>query len=203
MRRKCWIAVLMMLLCLLCACSGKKKDELQAPVDFRASLLGAGGCTFILDGKTEVEGKLFTYALRCRCTTDGASEVEVTAPESIAGIRIRTAPGEAKLLYDGVELTFGETDDPRLSPAAAPATLIAAWTEAFISDTGREEGKLQVCYRLGYDDDAIYVYTRFDDSGKPVSAELVFEGSTVSTLTVSEFAFSTGGNNETTEEDLG
>ena len=203
MRRVAMLAVLTMLLCLLCACGGKEKDELQAPMDFRAALLTAGGCSFRLDGQTEVEGRIFAYSLRCACTTDGASEVEVTAPESIAGIRIRTAPGEAKLLYDGVELTFGEADDPRLAPAAAPSTLLSAWTDAYITDAGREEGQLLVCYRLGYDDDAIFVYTRFDDEGKPASAELVYDGRTVSRLTVSEFEFTNGGNDETTQEDLG
>ena len=203
MRRFCLLAVLMMLLCLLCACGGKRKDELQAPVDFRASLLQAGGCSFRLEGTTDVEGRVYSYSLQCLCRTDGSAEAEVISPESIAGICIRTAPGEAKLLYDGAELSFGEPDDPRLAPAAAPATLTAAWTEAYITDAGMENGSLHVCYRLGYDDNVLYVYTDFDKAGRPVGAEMVFDGRRVSTLTVSDFEFTSGGNDETTQEDVG
>ena len=193
----------MMLLCLLCACGGKEKKELQASVDLRASLLRAGGCSFRLDGQTESEGRIYTYALRCRCRTDGSAEAEVIAPESIAGIRVRTGPGEAKLLYDGAELTFGEPEEPRLAPAAAPAVLVSAWTSAHIADAGTEDGRLLVCYRPDDDEDGLLVYTTLDGQGRPCAAELVFEGRTVTVLTVSEFEFTTGGNDETTQEDLG
>ncbi len=203
MRRGSLIAVLMMLLCLLSACGGKEKKELQASVDFRTELLRAGGCRFRLDGRTEVEDRIYEYSLLCRCGTDGASEVEVLAPEPIAGIRVRTAPGEAKLLYDGAELTFGEPEEPRLAPAAAAATLVSAWTEANITDVGREDGALQMCCRFGYDEDGLLVYTTFDEKGKPASAELVCSSRTVTVLTISDFEFTTGGNDEITQEDMG
>ena len=53
MRQRICFAVLMMSLCLLCACGGKESDPIQAPMDFRRELLTRGGCGMELEARAE------------------------------------------------------------------------------------------------------------------------------------------------------
>ena len=85
MRRRLF-AVPMLLLCLLCACAGQRTESLQAPVDFRARLIQAGGCGLRLEGTADVGERVYAFTLDCVCGADGSAELTVLAPETLAEV---------------------------------------------------------------------------------------------------------------------
>lgn len=201
--RRIVFAVPMLLLCLLCACAGKRTESVQAPVDFRAALLQAGGCSLRLTGTADVGERVYAFSLACVCGADGSVELQILEPESLAGITARTDGKTGRLQFDDVGVTFGLSADSRLSPMEAPGSLIRAWIEGYIASAGTEGAERCVVYEVGYDADAYRVETRFNTDGVPIRAELALDGNVLCRLEISEFQFFSGGDYETAEEDLG
>ncbi len=202
MRRRL-AAVPMMLLCLLCACGGKETNPLQAPMDFRAALLRAGGCRLTMEGSADVDDRVWTFALDAELRTDGTADLTLREPESVAGITVRLEGPEGRLGFEEVSVEFGVPEDERLAPAAVPRTLILAWTEGYIASAGPDGEEDVVVFELGYDAEKITVETRFDKAGAPLRAELIREGRSCVRLDLSNFELYAGGNDEAAEENLG
>ena len=202
MRRTVSFAVLMMTLCLLCACGGKQNEVFQAPMDFRADFLAKGSCRFTAAGTAEVEQRLYEMTLGCTCRSDGTAEIRICEPESIAGVEAETDGRTGKILYDGMSLAFGVPCDDRLAPAAMPAVLCHAWAEGYILSAGQDETGLLAVYDFGADD-PVNVRTWFDEEGLPIRAEFVWMGRVCGRLEITDFELISGGNYEAAEEDLG
>ena len=200
MRRR-WmiIAVLMMTLCLLCACGGKEKDPLQVPMDFRTELLARGGCAFELAARSEAGDRLWELELACALDPEGRGTVTVLAPESIAGISAVLEDGKNSLRYGELSLGLGTLPGTELAPAAAPGALVRAWARDWIASAGPEEDGLLVCYGEGPNT----VRTRFDSGGVPLRAELLTDGRARFTAEIRNFEWKAEEDNETTEENLG
>lgn len=200
--RRGLIAVLMMLLCLLCACASKEDSPMQTPIDLRSELLNSGGCQFIAEITAEVEERIYELTLDCSCQADGTARVTVCAPETIAGITAETDGKTGKLLYDGLSLAFGLPSDDRLAPVAMPAVVCRAWAEGLITSAGQEEDGLLAVYSFGMED-PVTVRTWFNAETIPVRAELSWMGKVCGRVNIKDYKQSTGGSYEATEEDLG
>ena len=198
-RRNLFLAVLMMSLCLLCACGGKANDALQAPMDFRARLLAEGGCAFELEARAEAGDRLWELTLACALDAEGNGTVTVLAPESIAGISAVLEGGQGSLRYGELSLGLGTLPGTELAPAAAPGALVRAWARDWIASAGAEDGALLVCYGDGPDT----VRTRFDGQNVPAHAELLADGSVRFSAEIRNFEWKAGITNETAEKDLG
>ena len=201
--RRFWIAVPMMLLCLLCACGGKETSPLQAPMDFRVSLLQAGGCRVKLEGTADTSDRIWEFALEANLQTDGTADLTLIRPEGVAGITAHLEGASGRLGCEEVSVEFGIPEDERLAPAAVPSTLILAWAEGYLASAGPDGTEILAVYELGYDADAVRVETWFDATGTPVRAELGREGKTGIRLNLSNFELYSGGSYEAVEEDLG
>lgn len=200
MRRIAWtLAVPMMLLFLLCACGRKETDPLQAPMDFRGTLLAQGGCHFVAEACAETGDRAWELTLDCVLDAEGSGTVTVLAPETIAGVTARIEGTDGSLSYDTLVLGLGTLSDSELAPAAAPGRLVRAWARDWISSAGAEDGSLLVCYG----GQAMEVRTRFGADGTPVQAELLQNGKTCFTAELQNFEWKAGTNDETTEENVG
>ena len=200
MRRRMIVAVQMMiLLCLLCACGGKAKDPLQAPMDFRAALLAKGGCAFELEALAETDGQCWALTLACELDADGNGTVTVLAPESIAGISAVTDGETGSLVYEDLALGLGTLPGTELAPAAAPGRLVRAWARDWIASAGPEGEALLACY----EDGSLTARTWFDAEGVPLRAELSIDGRACFTAAIRNFTWKVETNDETAKEDLG
>lgn len=186
MRRKL-LAVLMLPLLLLGACSGEQ--EMDAPMEFRAKLLAQGGCGFTAQMQVDVSRRVCALTLQCRCDADGPAEITVLAPETIEGISATLESAGGVLHFDTVAVDFGLAAEDRLAPIALPALLTAHWASAYISAAGSEDGLLRVCYADDTDTLDLSVDTWFDADNCPVYAEIALDGTVFAELTLTDFVW--------------
>ena len=199
MRQRICFAVLMMSLCLLCACGGKAEDPLQAPMDFRRELLTRGGCAMELEARAESGNLVWELTLDCSLDPTGKGSVTVLAPESIAGVTALVDEGAGSLRYGDLALGLGLLPGTELAPAAAPGKLVRAWAQAWIASAGEEDpGSM-----ARYEDGRFTVSTWFDENRAPLRAELAVDGKLCFTAEIRKFEWKAIESNETTEENLG
>ena len=193
------LAVLMMLLFLLCACGRSESNPLQAPMDFRGTLLAQGGCHFVAEACAETGDRVWALTLDCTLNAEGSGTVTVLAPETIAGITARIDGEDGSLCYETLVLGLGTLPDSTLAPVAAPGKLVLAWARDWIASAGQEEDALLACY----EDGPVTVRTWFDAERVPLRAELAIDGTVRFFGEIRNFTWKAGNTDETTQENLG
>lgn len=199
MRHRICFAVLMMSLCLLCACGGKEREPIQAPMDFRRELLTQGGCAMELEARAESGNLVWELTLDCRLDPAGKGSVTVLAPESISGVTALVDDTAGSLRYGDMALGLGLLPGTELAPAAAPGKLARSWTQAWIASAGEEDAGVMA----RYEDGRFTVSTWFDENQIPIRAELAVDGKLCFTAEIRKFEWKALETNETTEENLG
>ena len=174
----------MLPLLLLSACGGGETKRLQAPMAFRAELLNADCCAFHADLRVDVHGRLYEISADCRCDSDGASEITLTAPETVAGVKARVDGKTGRLEFDGTAVDFGLPADEDTAPVLLPGLLAKFWREGYILAAGEDEGLLQVSYEDDLHGSPIRAETWFDEQHVPVYAELSADGAVFAWLTL-------------------
>ena len=196
-------AVLMILLCLLTACGGKESDVLQAPMDFRASLLEAGGCSFSASISADYGDSVNEFTVFCECMTDGTAHISVTAPDSIAGIEAELSDCGKTLVFGETAVAFATLANGNLAPVCAPSVLTAAWTSAYIRSSGNEADTVRTTYEYGYDEELLIADCWFNEKMIPICAEFCYNDKTILKMEITDFSFVSGGDHETSEENMG
>lgn len=196
-------AVLMIPLCLLTACGSKENKTMQEPMEFRTELLQAGECTFTAKVTADYGESVQQFDMRCDCNTDKTADMEITAPETIAGITAKTSDCGGELVFDGMAVSFGTLADGLVAPVSAPSLLVSAWTEAYIAAAGKEGSMQRVTYESGYEEEQLFIDCWFDEKKIPICAEICYNGETVIKIELSDFSFVSGGDHETTQKNLG
>lgn len=179
------VAVLMMLLCLPVAGCQKQTNPMQEALDFRTSLLSSEGCSFVCDVEADYGEKVYSFSLLCRCDDDGA-EMQIIAPENIAGITATVCDGETTLSFDGVRLEYGNLANGYVAPLACPWLLTGAWSEDYIAYAGADGDATRVTWLRGYNDEELTIDTWFS-SQIPVFAEISYDGQRVLTIKIRDF----------------
>ena len=90
-----------MLLCLLCACGGKETDTLSGPMALRQALLTSESVTADLDVTLPDEDAVWQFSMHAVLTPEGSMDAEITAPESVSGIRAKADDLGRQLAFDG------------------------------------------------------------------------------------------------------
>lgn len=166
------IALLTLMMTLLLAgCGGQEEAEfeawrqeaLAAPLHFDAAL------TVVSEtGET-------AYSAACRYAA-GETEVTLTAPELLAGVRVRCGADGGELAYDGAILLLPAAAFSGMDPCAALPRLMEALETGRLRSLAREDG-LPVA-ELELTNGAAARLWR-DERGSPTHAELTENGVTV------------------------
>ena len=181
-------AVLMMTLTLLLMSCGRAENDLDAALAFRSRLQACGGCSFSAAITAEIDERFYEFTLAADAASGGATEITVTEPEGIAGIRATLTTSGAQLSFDGVELDFGKLDDALETPLYAPHVFSECWQSGYIDCAGMDGGALRVTYRLGYDEEELILETWFSED-LPVRCELYRGERCLLAATVDAFTF--------------
>ena len=174
---------------LTCGCA-KEDAALEEALNFRTSLLSAGGCRYSADVTADLGEKTYEFSVDCVYDeTEGT--VTVTSPESIAGITAAVSGDEAQLRFDGLALTLDGEEEGWLSPMAAAWTLGTAWETDYISAGGDDGGRYRMTILKGYDEEEIQIDTWLED-GIPVRSEVSCGGERILTAVIREFGLGPG-----------
>ena len=187
------LCVPMLLLCLLTACGGTEKTP--DPEALRRPYQEMTGCTMEAQVSCSQEDLLWEAVLRCTYNPTGESQVEVVAPESIAGVQLTLDGETGRMTYGELCLDAGPIGSEKLSPAACLPRLMHALREGWLLEENRESWKDLPCRRLTLDETGenggkicSTVWLREED-GLPVRGEIETDGVVILTAEFTDFSF--------------
>ena len=180
-------AILAILSCvLLCGCSGDDA-AVQPALDFRTSLLNAGGCTFSADVTADYGEDFCSFS--ADCAFDGKDgTITVTAPEEIEGISASISGETAQLSFDGLTLALDDLGEGHAAPLTLPWLFGSAWKSDYISSVCKDGSAYRVTILKGYGDDTLQIDTWLE-GGIPLSGEVSYQGSRLLAVTFRDFSF--------------
>lgn len=181
-----WKQIILTLLVLfgLTGC-GSRSDPAQQALDFRTALMQESGCSFTAQVTASQQDKVYNFTMQCRYQ-DGAGELTVTEPSSIAGIQAVVEEDGTRLAFDGAELDFGKLANGLISPVAAGWLLAECWHSGYIAYAGADAAQQRVTYLRGYNEEELTVDTWFTGQ-TPTYAEVLWNGSRCLTVTITNF----------------
>lgn len=134
MRRKSF-AALMILPLLLCGCMGSGEEEKFER--YQADLADASEIRMEAEVSADYGDSAREYTLSL-CWVPGRCEIEVLAPELIAGIKAHIDGDGSALEYDGLILDTGELTEDGLTPVSALPRLLEAMQTGHIDSAWKE-----------------------------------------------------------------
>ena len=85
------------------------------------------------------EGQVWEASMKCDYTPEGESTVEVTAPETIAGVKAVITQEDWSLAYEDVCLNAGTLSEETVSPAVCLPRLMSALRDGWLLEENRED----------------------------------------------------------------
>ena len=136
------------------------------------------------------EGQVWEASMKCDYTPEGESTVEVTAPETIAGLKAVITQEDWSLAYEDVCLNAGTLSEETVSPAVCLPRLMSA-----LREENREDWNEVACQRLTLDQTGSGggkivsdIWLR-QDTGTPVRGEIAVDGEIILTAEFTSFSF--------------
>lgn len=168
-------------------------DGESAPEHIRTRFQEMEGCTMEAVLECEQDGSLWQARLRCEYVPDGSREIEVLAPESIAGVKAVLDPDTFFLRYEGKVLNAGTLSPEEISPVSALPRMMDALRGGWLTEENIEILNGVPCARLALEPDGneqvlVTLWLRQDD-GIPLRGELASHGQTFLTAEFAAFDF--------------
>lgn len=187
--KKIWKGAVAAGLCMtLAACGGEETSPVQEALSFRTDLLAVDQCSFTAQVTADYGERAYTFGLDCVYEPrNDRAELTVTEPESIAGITAAMEGTDGTVAFDGTALELGTLASGKTAPMALPQLLGQAWTGGYIESQTEADSGFLVTYQVGYEQDALMVYTAFDEGGVPLWAEIYDEDTCVLQAELSNF----------------
>ena len=143
------LCVPMMTLCLLLASCGTGEETTAQTL--RQPYLDMEGCTMTAQIACARQDLAWEGTVACEYVPEGASTVEVLAPELIAGVKAVVEGETFSLSYEGEILNFVPLTEEELTPLNVLPRLMAALREGWLLEENREAWEETECIRLVVD----------------------------------------------------
>ncbi len=179
-------AALLLVVLMLSGCS-RGSDAIDRAMELRARLLKAEGCSFTAEITADYGDSLHTFTVDCQGDSQGNLSFTVTAPATIAGITGEVSNEGGKLTFDDVALAFPLLTQEQLSPVSAPWIFLKTLRGGYLTSAGEDDGLLRVTIDDSYEEDALMLDIWLDEGNDPVRAEIVYDGSRILSVVVSNF----------------
>ena len=163
---------------------------MNTAMELRTALLEKG-CRFTAQIEAHLEDGTAEFTLDCSCAPDGNVTMEVTEPESIAGITATVEPGARMARFDDVGLDFGLLADGQLAPMAIPQLLYGAWTRDYLREAGTDGERVNAVYLSGWGDRELVIEQWLTGDGVPEQADLWFGTTNAANVRISDFSIGT------------
>ncbi len=179
------LAVVLLCLVFLSGCSGENK-AMEQGMWLRTELLKRG-CSFDARITADYGDALYTFAVSCTGTTEGALSFTVTAPDTISGIAGQISKGEGKLTFADTALSFPLLADGQVTPVSAPWLLLKTLQGGYLTAAGMDGEQIRLTVHDSYAEDALQLDIWLDGDALPVRAEILFAGRRILTLEIANF----------------
>lgn len=160
---------------------------MQQALRLRTELLQAGGCRYAADVSVHYDDVRFDFSLDCVCRSDGAAQMTVRAPQTLAGIAAELEADSARVEFEDTAVAFGLMADGNLAPMQLPQLLVQALCADYIEAAGRDGEGLRVTYLHGYDDAELTVDVWLSAALVPETAEVSYQGQMLASMTITDF----------------
>ena len=174
-----------LILVMLTGCFGENED-LDRAMELRADLL-CHGCAFSAEITADYGDEIYTFGVRCEGDSKGNLGFEVTAPETIAGIRGVTANDTGKLTFDDTVLDFPLLADDQVTPVSGPYLLLKTLRGGYVRSVGRDGDLIRVTIDDSYEEDALQLDIWMNEANQPVRGEILYDGRRIVTMLISDF----------------
>ena len=177
---------------LLSACAAQQEADSRAD-ELQARYAGAAGCSARLEAAAVRETETLRYTLDVEKTAE-ETRVRVLAPEELAGVGATVRhDGTLRLTFDGTVLDAGSA---LLGVSALNATDIRlrAAAQGYVTERSTErfagtEDALRLCFETEQDGEKLLVTAWFDESDRPLYAEIEHKGEILAYLEFTDFTF--------------
>lgn len=136
-KKVCTRTISLLLLCLLCGCTGADSNN-DLTLELRSDFLSREGCSGVMELTADYGQRVYAYTVEFDGTVKDGMTLVITAPEEVAGITANIREGQTYLEYDGVRLETGPVNEEGLSPLDALPTFLTAMESGYIAETGSE-----------------------------------------------------------------
>lgn len=132
------MAIILSAVLLFSSCKSAGHKGQQLALDIRAGLIKAEKLELTTTVKADYGDRVYDFSFKYNGNAD-KGEIEVTAPEAIAGLKADVSVSGGTLKYDGAVLDMGALTKDGLSPAEALPVLISQWRSGYISGCNYEK----------------------------------------------------------------
>ena len=205
--RKALLFAQMTALCLALAACGGGTDRAERTEELQLRFQELSAAQVEAELTCHYGGEVRTYTLRCAYAPE-QSEVEVLAPEELAGISAALSGEELTVAYDGVLLDAGLYSGTEISPMWAVPSMLRAMGEGYPLESGYEELDGAECLRVTFETTDSsggkrYTAVWFDENGVPLQGEITLGETVVYTAVLTQFTTEEMDNGTAAAEDLG
>lgn len=208
--RKALSCVLMITLLLSgCRAGSAGESPEEAALALREAYQALAGWSAGVDISVCYSEAVFDFSLDARWSRKGETVLTITAPELVAGITARVAPGETVLEYDGAGLSLGLLDQSGLTPVSAVTAVMGQIEQGYMAKcawAGENEEYLQISFQDPEREPnaGTQFLLTFDRASQALlSAEVSTAGETVLTANFSNFTTELKQNDAGDNTDLG
>ena len=129
--RQAKLLALMIILTLLTACSPAKNNNADKMAEIRMDFIAAERLELTVGITADYGNRVYDFRVKYTGNPQ-KGQIEILAPESIAGITAEVDISGITLIYDGARLETGRLLENDLSPVEAIPMLISGWQQSII-----------------------------------------------------------------------
>lgn len=123
---------------LLTSCQSSKSSGQELALDIRTTLLEASKLEMTVNVAADYGDRVYDFTFNYSGDANNG-QIELTAPEAVAGLKAKVSVSGGTLEYDGAVLDTGAVTADGLSPADVLPVLISQWESGYISGCNYEK----------------------------------------------------------------
>ena len=184
--------ILLAVTALLTACAARQEADGRADA-LQARYAETAGCSARLDAAVVRETETLRYTLDV-AKTEEETRVRVLAPEELAGVGATVQDdGTLRLTFDSIVLDAGSAM-PGVSAVNATDIFLRAVAHGYVTERNTERfaetgDALRLCFETEQDGEKLLVTAWFDETDRPLYAEIECGGEILAYLEFTDFTF--------------
>ena len=155
----------------------------------RDRILQSEGCSFDTVVTADYGDTVYTFQMHCETDSAGNLKFQVLEPDSISGISGMISEDSGKLTFDDQALAFATLVDGQITPVCAPWVFVRSLRAGYLNACAECGEGIQLRIDDSYQEDALQLDIKTDDSYLPISADILWQGRRVLSLSVNNFTF--------------